>query len=145
MPGLAQGLGQHLGLGAGPAVDDAGLALARGGKAQNLVARGGLDGERKVDVRPVKAAQERGRGLPVEQAGDDLAPGFLVRGGGEGGKRHAQGPAQIADPQIVGAEVVAPLADAMRLVDRDQAAVRPPQQAQRRARGQAFRRHVQQL
>ena len=35
--------------------------------------------------------------------------------------RHAQRAAQFSDPQVIGAEIVAPFADAMRLVDREQA------------------------
>jgi hypothetical protein len=71
----------------------------------------------------------RGR-LPVEQPRDDLGPGLGIRGGGEGGERHIERPAQRADAQVVGAEVVTPLADAMRFVDGDQAHADPAQKCQ---------------
>ena len=102
------------------AVDDAGLALAGGGEVEDLAARAVLDREGEVDVGPVEAAQEgRGRGA-VEQLLDDLVAGFGIGRGGEGGERHVERAAQLADAQVVGAEIVAPLAHAMRLVDGDQ-------------------------
>jgi len=93
----AQGGGKRFGLGPRGAIDDAGLAAPGGGKGQKLVARAVLDGEGQVDVGPVKAAQEAVGGDAIKQAGDNLGPGFLVGGGGEGGQRHAQGAAQLAD------------------------------------------------
>ena len=68
VPRLAQGLGQRLGLGAGGAIDDAGLALAGGGKAQDLLARRVLDRKGQAHVGPVEAAQE-GRGRRRRRTG----------------------------------------------------------------------------
>jgi hypothetical protein len=76
----------------------------------------------------IRAGRSRA-GLAIEQARDDFAAGFLVRGGGKGGQRHVQRAAQLTDAQVVGAEVVAPLADAMRLVHRNQGDADPPQAA----------------
>ena len=145
MARLTQGLGQHLGLGPRAAIDDARLAPAGSGKAEDLVARLVLDGKGQVDVGPVKAAQ-KGRGLfAVEQAGDNLGPGFLIRRGGKGGQRHAKCAAQVADPQVIGAEIMAPLADAMRLIHRDQIDIDPAQQGHGARRRQPLRRDVQQF
>ena len=142
---LAERLCQRFGLCPRAAIDDAGLPLARGGEVQDLAARLVLDLEGEADVRPVEAAQEGFGCCAVEEAGDDLGPRFLIRGGGEGGKRHVQRPAQIADAQVIGAEIVAPLTDAMRLIHRDQRGVDAPEERQRTAGGQPFGRHVEQL
>jgi hypothetical protein len=144
MAGLAQGGGQGFRLGAGAAVDDAGLAAAGGGELQHLTARAVLGGEGEVNVGPVETAQENPRGLATEQAGDDFVAGFLVGGGGEGGKRHAQSPAQGPDAQIVGAEIMPPLRDAMGLVHRDQRGADAAQKGDGAGRGQPLGRHVEQ-
>jgi hypothetical protein len=58
MPIVAKRLGQRLGLGAGAAIDDAGLTPAGGGVAEDLLARLVLDLEGEAQVRAVEAAQE---------------------------------------------------------------------------------------
>ena len=142
---LGQRLRQSFGLGTGPAVDDAGLPLAGGGKAQDLLARAGLGAKGKMDVRAVKAAQ-KGVGLfAIEQLLDDLSLGFRVRRRGKGRDRHAQRLPQFPDAQVVGAEVMAPLADAMGLVHRDEADTDPPQHGHRGAGGKPLGREVEQL
>jgi hypothetical protein len=77
------------------------------------------------------------------------APRVVVGGGGERDARHVrEALVQLRELQVVLAEVVAPLADAMRLVDRDQA--QQPALVQRRQHRHetrvrhAFRRGVQQ-
>ena len=102
-------------------------------------------GEGEVDVGPVEAAQEHPRGTAVEQLLDDLVAGLGVGRGGEGRQRDVQHPPQVADPQVVRAEVVAPLAHAMRLVHRDEADIRPPQHPLGAARGEPLRREVEEL
>jgi hypothetical protein len=145
MPVVAQRLGQRLGLGAGAAIDDAGLAPAGGGVAEDLLARLVLDLEGEAQVRPVEAAQEDLGRLAIERARDDLVPGFGIGGGGEGGERHAQRAAQRADAQVIGAEIMAPLADAMRLVHGDQADTGAFQHALGAGRREPFGRDVQEL
>ena len=132
---VAQRLGQGFGLGAGAAIDDAGLAAAGGGKGEDLLARVVLGGEGKVDIGPVKAVQKGvGRGA-VEQFLDDLGLGFGIGSGGEGGQRHVQRAPQFADAQVIGAEIMAPLADAMGLVHGDQADACAGQHVHRPRRG----------
>ena len=73
-----------------------------------------------MDVRAVKAAQE-GLGLfAAKQTVHNLGLRFLIGGRGEGRQRHTQSAAQFADAQVVWAEVMAPLADAVCLVYCDQ-------------------------
>ena len=143
MPGLAQGLRQGLGLGAGAAIDDARLAFAGGGKVQDLAARTVLGGKGQVDIGPIEPAQELLRRAGAEQTLDDLGPGFRIRRGGKGGDRHVQRGAQFPDPQVIGAEIMAPLADTMGLVHGDQRHADPLQHVARPDRGQAFRRKIQ--
>ena len=72
-------------------------------------------------VRPIEVADQRHR-LPQPETLDDVAAHLLGGGGGEGvdrrlGKRRAQ-PAELA---VLRPEVVAPVADAVRFVDGDEA------------------------
>ena len=104
-----------------------------------------LAGKGEVDVGPVEAVQEPfGRGA-VEQLFDDLVLRFGIRRRGERGQRHVQRAAQFADAQVIGAKIMAPLADAMRLVHGDQRDVDAPQHAHRRAGGEAFGRDIEQF
>ena len=142
---VAQRLRQRFGLGPRAAIDDARLSLARGGKVQDLRARPVLGGKGQMDVGPVKAAQKGARRFPVEQFLHDLGLGFDVGGRCKRCQRHVQGAAQFADAQVVGAEIMAPLADAMRLVHGDHRHADAAQHAHGRPRGQPFGRHIQQL
>ena len=58
---------------------------------------------------------------------------------------HAERAAQVPDAQVIGAEVVAPLRDAMRLVHGDQGGVDAAQERQGGRRGQPFGRHIEQF
>ena len=65
------------------------------------------------------------------------------RGGGD--DRLRPQPARgVGEAEVVGAEVVPPLGDAVRLVDDEQADVRPPQALEEPGRGEALRRDVEQ-
>ena len=145
MARLVQRLRQGFGLGPRGRIDDARLPFAGSGKGQDLLARGVLDLKGKPQVGPVEPAQKGGRGRAIEQARHDLGPGFFVRRGSKGGKRHVQRAAQLADAQVIGAEVMAPLADAMRLVHGNQPGADAAQHLHRCGRGQPFGRHVQKL
>ena len=73
--------------------------------------------DRVADVGPVEAGDVAGR-VAEAQAGADVVAGLRVGGGGAGDDGHAgEQPAQPAQLHVLGAEVVAPLADAVRLVD----------------------------
>ena len=94
---------------------------------------------------------------PIETRVDDLGigdaqlPQDVVDDLVGGGRRHGQhgGVAQfldhVAQLEVVGAEVVAPLAHAVRLVHDEQVDRRPPQQVAELAVGQLFGRGVDEL
>ena len=104
-----------------------------------------LVGDAVADVRPVEAVQELARGTQV-QALDDLAARGGIGGGGERDARHlgiALG--QHRQLQVFGAEVVAPLRDAVRLVDGEQRDGERIEQRQPAFGDQPLRRHVEQV
>jgi hypothetical protein len=94
------------------------------------------------EVRAVEAGDDDLRLLEVEQA-DDVATDILGRRRGQGDRgRVAEALAEVADLRVFRSEVVAPLADAMGLVDREQAHARAVEDAVELARGQALGREV---
>ncbi len=101
-----------------------------------------------ADVGPVKAADELACFFQLQPL-DDVGARDGVGGGGQRHARHA-GVAlvQHGERAVFGAEVVAPLAHAVRLVDGEQAQgallVQVVQQAQKARRVQPLGRHVQQ-
>ena len=83
------------------------------------------------EVRPIERSDQHQR-IAQPQLGDDVAPDALGGGRGEGVERHVREiVAQPPELAVLRAEVVSPLADAVRLVDRDEAHARllqqPPQ------------------
>ncbi len=142
---VIQRLRQRLGPGAAGTIDDARLSAPCGNEGQQLLARAVLGLKGQPDIGAVEAAQEGDGFGAVEQAGHDLGPRLGIGGRREGRQRHAQHALQFADAQVIGPEVVTPLADAMRLVHGDGGDARPAQQIDRPARGQPFRRHVEQF
>ena len=120
-PGVPQG-GRHvLGLPAGEAVHDGGLAglLAEHGDQHRQ--RTPLRADRVADVRAVEARDQE-LGVVHPEAFRDV--GADARGGG-GGQRHegdlGQVLAERPEGQVVGPELVPPLRDAVRLVHGDEA------------------------
>ncbi len=123
VPARAQVVGDLLGGGDREAVDDAGAGLLGevvGQPGQPLL--GGLEPDHAEPERLAveRAAQDEDVGAELlgDVGGD---PG--VGGGGRGEDRDAVGQVaeQGADPAVVGPEVVAPVGDAVRLVDHEQA------------------------
>ena len=145
MPRPAQGLGQNLCLGAAGTVDDPRLPFTRCRIVQNLLARAVFDGKGQPYIGPVKAAQKGDGGRAVEQTGCDLGPRFGIGRGGKGRQRHAQRLPQSADAQVIGAKVVAPLADTMRLVHGNQAHPDAPQHGHRGGGCKPFGGQIKQL
>jgi hypothetical protein len=89
-------------------------------EGEQLRARVLLRDDGVADVRPVEAADEDARGAELETT-HDVGARQRVRGGRQGDARHARvALVQHREAQVVLAEVVPPLADAMRLVDREQ-------------------------
>ena len=122
MPGSASAAAVSSTLRARQAVDDAAvaglLALQEAPGAARLRLQLGHDAV--ADVGAVEAGDEDAALAEVEPL-DDLAPGRRVGGGGQRQARHA-GKRSCSTPssQVVGPEIVAPLRDAVRLVDREQ-------------------------
>jgi hypothetical protein len=144
--GLGQGGGDGLGLGAGGAVDDAREATAAADEVEELGAGLVLRAEGERQVRPVEAAEEGRRLAAFEETLGDLRAGVGVGGGGQrDGLDAAEPGAQGADAEIVRAEVVAPLADAMGLVDGEELDAGAGEQARRAGGGEALGRHVEEL
>ncbi len=145
MPRLAQCACQPFGFGTGATIYDTRLPLTGGCKVKNLAPWIVLGLKCKMDVGPIKTSKESSRCDAIKQLFSDLLPGFRVCSRRKRRQWHVQGPLQLSDAQIVGAEIVAPLADAMCLVDRDHGHIYAAQHAHRRPRCQTFWRHIKQL
>ncbi len=98
-------------------------------------------------VGPVERADQHLRPAQAQLL-DDVAPHPLGGGGGEGVQRGLrEALAQRAEQPVLGPEGVPPLADAVRLVDREVAHRRPLEQAEEPLgplAGEPLRRHVEQ-
>ena len=142
---LAQRFVDALDLLARDRVDDAGLAtVARQHAADlldELVAR-----LHAVDqVRPVAGGHEHER-IDEAELALDVAPHVLVGGGGESLQRHERrAAAQLAELAVLGPEIVAPVADAVRLVDRDRRQAARNEALEETLEHEAFGRGVEQL
>ena len=103
------------------AVDDARIARVFGAQQlEELAARLVLGRDAVGDVGPVEAGDELPRVLQLEPLGD-LGVGGAGGRGGEGDARDVRPPlVQLGEREVVGPEVVAPLGDAVRLVDGEQ-------------------------
>ena len=103
------------------AVDDAGVGrVALFEKAPQPVTGVAAVADRIVDVGPVEAVNEAGRVGQVE-LGDDLATGAGVSGRGQGDARYlVEALVQQRELLVLLAEVVTPLRNAVRFVDREQ-------------------------
>ena len=77
-------------------------------------------------VGPLEAGDERLRVVQGQLLDDVAAHAVGGRGGQGDGRRVAQQLAKIAQPGVIGAKIVPPLADAMGLVDGQQLAAPPP-------------------
>jgi hypothetical protein len=117
-------------------------------KAQQLRSRVAFLDHGVADVRPVEAADEDAR-CAERQAFDDVAARQPVGRCRQGDARHLRiALVQHVERQVVDAEIVAPLAHAMRLVDGEQAEqaarVQGVELAEHARRGQAFGRDIEQ-
>ncbi|HWV99107.1 MAG TPA: hypothetical protein VNZ64_05375 [Candidatus Acidoferrum sp.] len=123
-PGLnavrAQALGEALGRFARLAINDAALPWARPDEIEHLLVGLVLGKHAIRQVRPVKAGDVAAR-LPQSKHGDDVLAHALGGGRRQCHHRNArEQPRQPGELPVFGAKIVAPLADAMRLVDRQQ-------------------------
>ena len=119
MPLIPQGLGQPFSFGTCPAINNARLALAPCREIQNLRTWGIFSRKCQMDIGAIKTPQKCTRGRAVEQLLYDLDLGLSISRRRECRQGHIQCPAQFPDAQIVRAEIMTPLADAMRLIYRD--------------------------
>ena len=116
---VSQGFGEAFGLGAAQAVDDgAGLVVALDGGG-NLVGGAVARGDAVGEVGAVEVADEDLGVAQVELAGDVLADAGCCGGGERLEGDAGEDVAEFAESAVLGAEVVAPLADAVGLVDGD--------------------------
>ena len=100
---------------------------------------------RELQVRPGEAVDEDGGPFQM-QRGEDVVAGAGVGGGGDGDAGHAgKALTEAAQGTVVGAEVVAPLADAVSLVDGDEGQRQVRQPVQQGPGLQAFRRDIEQV
>ena len=109
--------GEFLRAAARGAIDDAALAAMRVEPVDELARRIRFRPHREKEIGPVERAHEDLRPAD-ETAADDLGAGRSVRGRGHGDRLDAaERLGDLAQAQIFRPEVVAPLRDAMGLVD----------------------------
>ncbi len=114
-------------------------------EGEQLRARVALVGDRVADVRAVEARHEHARAAEREPL-DDLLAGLRVGGGRERDARHIRvALVQHGEQQVVRPEVVAPLRDAVRLVDGEERDARLVEQLEAARRAEPLGRHVQQV
>ena len=114
-------------------------------EAQELRPRVALVDDGVADIRAIEAGGEHAR-VGEPQSGDDLGARLRVRGC----RQRDAGDLRIAfvqqrQLQIFGPEIVAPLRDAMRFVDREQCQLRSVQQIEAARGGQPLRRDVKEV
>ena len=146
MPRLGQRSRRVVDLAARQAVDDAAVAgLLALQVAQELRLGLQLGHDPVADVGAVEAGDERAALAEIEPL-DDLTPGRRVGGGGQRQARHGgKALVQHLELEIVGPEIVAPLRDAVRLVDREQREPAAAEQVQEPGRLQPLGRHVDEV
>ncbi len=137
--------GHLLHLLAAEAVDDAALAGVLLDESDDLALHILLGPDLVVEVGPVEGGLEDPRIGDVEVL-EDVLLHLLGGGGGEGDDRHALDVVEDrAQAAVLGAEVVAPLADAVSLVDGEEADLDVPQELGVLLLGEALGRHVEDL
>ena len=123
--------GGGLDLPARQAIDNAAVFPVSRQEAQQLFF-GILPGRHAVaDIGPVKAAHKH-RGPPEREAGGNIGAGLHGGGGGQSHARHGRkGIRQLVQKQVVLAEIMPPLGNAVGLVNRDQRQWKAAQPGQR--------------
>ena len=135
-------LGQLFDSFAGGGVDDAGLPLAGAHHRLDLLGDLGLPGHRKMQVGPVERPYEASRLAPEQLGHDFLARAGIGRGGDGDHLRVTERIRGGAQLHVFRAKVVAPLRDAMGLVDGEAVATGGAQRIERAGPQQPFRRDV---
>ena len=137
-----QPFGGLLGLGPGPAIDDAGARAIAGGLDEGPELGAFLLARRRADedVRPVEAAAEDRAVSGKAQLGADILDRARIGGRGQCQPGDlGEAVRQHPEAAVFRPEMMAPLADAMRLVDGEEgdAAVSPPSPRQGAVEGPA--------
>ena len=139
--------GQVLGLRARARVDDRrprAVVRQRGGDPRALVGRAAARHHGEGQVGAIEARGDAHR-VAQPQARDDVGGDLRRRRGGRGDERlRAQPARRVGEAEVVRAEVVAPLRDAVRLVDDEQPDVRRAQRLGEARRREALRGDVEQ-
>ncbi len=144
--GTARKLGHLLDLLARQAVDDAGIALARGEEGQQLLARLILGLDAVEDVRPVELERKRSASCRCRRwaISSRVRMSAVAVRAMRGTPREQLG--ELAQLQVLRAEVMAPLRHAVRLVDGEQRQLLQALQEIQHARlHQALGRQVEEL
>ncbi len=125
------------------AIDNARIAAPLGQERQQLLARLLLGHDAVKNIRPVEARQEA-LGVLQMQAFDDFFAGTFVGRGGQRNARHVGKQfRQLAQLQIFAPEIVAPLRDAVRLINREQGNFQALQERQHARLHQPLRGEVE--
>ena len=142
--GAPQPMRHRLGLAARGAIDDPALPRMPAQKAHDAPLRIVLPLEGETQIGPREGGDEDVR-RAREEPRDDIGAGGRPRrrGDGEDGRR-AEPLGEFAEPRIIGPELMAPMRDAMRLVDREQPHAGAAQQFDRRILGEPLRRDIDQ-
>ncbi len=126
------------------AIDDAGLALVAADEVHDLSRRIVLAHEGEMQVRPVEGAHEDPR-LGAEEFRHDLVAGAGIGAGGDrDDRRIAERGGRRAQVHVFRPKVMAPLRDAMRLVDGEPVDAGLAQPVERPGFEQPLRRNVEQ-
>src|SRR5690554_5080191 len=112
---------------------------------EQLLASVALDSDRVADIGTVETGDENPR-VCAEHALDDFGAATLIGRGGQGQARHLRKAlGQHAELEILGAEIMPPLRNAVRLVDSKQADIAALKQPQGGFAQQAFGGEIEQL
>jgi hypothetical protein len=129
----------------GGAVDDAGFPGVLFQEGEDLIIEAAFWQDAVVEIGPVERRPHLERVAQTELA-DRVPLDLLGGGGGEGGDGHGgEVLPQAREEEVVGAELVAPLRDAVRLVDGKEADADLFQFLQERVEGEALRGRVEEV
>ncbi len=138
----AQKFGQFLGLAPRGAIDDAALAAMLFDEIQQSACGRRPWPHRQPQIGPVEAVHENRR-LAAEKLCQNIGARRGIGRRGEGDRLHAaERRLHLAERRIFGTEVVAPLRNAMRLVDRQQRDLGALEQIERVGLHQPLRRDI---
>ncbi len=140
--GVAQEFRQFLGLAPRAAINDAALPPMRHDEIGDLLAAAGFCRHRQPQVGPIEAVDKHS-GLTRKQPGQNVGARGGIGGRGESHGLHAaELRLHLAKPRIFRTEIMAPLRDAMRLVDGQELDLGALEQIERVRPHQPLRRDI---